>query len=179
MHAVLVAPEIATNTGNIIRLCANVGASLHLVDPLGFELDDRHLRRAGLDYHELAPVRRHPDLAACLAAIGAAPSRCFALSGRGERNFAEVRFAPDDVVVFGAERAGLSPDTLARFAPAQRLHIPMRPANRSLNLANAVAVVLYEAWRQQGYAGAAPAASAGGTLAESTASVPFDPPPGA
>jgi tRNA (cytidine/uridine-2'-O-)-methyltransferase len=155
LHVVLVAPEIAANTGNIIRLCANAGAGLHLVEPLGFTLDDRRLRRAGLDYHELAPVDIHPDLARCLDAVGAAPSRCFALSGGGDRRYDEVRYRPGDVAVFGAERAGLDAAVLERFGPAQRLRIPMRPANRSLNLANAVAVVVYEAWRQRSFVGAA------------------------
>jgi len=172
VHVVLVAPEIAANTGNIIRLCANAGATLHLVDPLGFELDERRLRRAGLDYHELAEVRRHPDLDHCLAAVAAASGRCFALSGRGEHRYDLVRYRPDDVVVFGAERDGLGDEVLGRFPPEHRLRIPMRPDNRSLNLANAVAVVLYEAWRQHGFVGASePVTTA--SLAESPASPPF------
>lgn len=163
LHVVLVAPEIAANTGNIIRVCANAGARLHLVDPLGFELDDRRLRRAGLDYHELTVVQRHPDLERCLAVLGAGASdgadpsspRAFAVSGRGARRHDRVDWRRGDVAVFGAERAGLGPDVLARFAPSRRVGLPMRPGNRSLNLANAVAVVVYEAWRQQGFPEAA------------------------
>jgi tRNA (cytidine/uridine-2'-O-)-methyltransferase len=155
LHVVLVAPQIPTNTGNIIRLCANAGAALHLVEPLGFALDDRHLRRAGLDYRERAAVTVHPHLDGCLAAVPAAPARRFALSGRGSRRYDEVAYRHHDVVVFGAERAGLEAAALARFPDHQQLRIPMRPANRSLNLANAVAVVVYEAWRQSGFAGGA------------------------
>jgi len=130
------------------------------------------LRRAGLDYHELAEVRRHPDLDHCLAAVAAASGRCFALSGRGEHRYDLVRYRPDDVVVFGAERDGLGDEVLGRFPPEHRLRIPMRPDNRSLNLANAVAVVLYEAWRQHGFVGASePVTTA--SLAESPASPPF------
>lgn len=186
MHVVLVAPEIATNTGNIIRLCANTGAVLHVVEPLGFSLEDRHLRRAGLDYHELADVHVHATLHECLGRIGAPSERTFALSGRGGQGYDAVPFGPGDVLVFGAERAGLSDEVLGAFPPDRRLRIPMQPGNRSLNLANAVAVVVYEAWRQQGFAGAAGAGSGlgdgadpggpGGTLAESTSAAPFDPP---
>ena len=154
LQVVLNAPEIAANTGNIIRLCANTGAGLHLVEPLGFDLAERNLRRAGLDYHELAEVRVHADLGVCLAALSNTTGRCFALSSRGERRYDEVRYQANDVVVFGAERSGLAEPVLAGFGPDRRLAIPMRPANRSLNLANAVAVVLYEGWRQLGFAGA-------------------------
>ena len=177
VHVVLIAPEIATNTGNIIRLCANSGTTLHLVEPLGFSLADRHLRRAGLDYHELAVVQRHADLERCLGQIGVAAERTFALSGRAERAYDAVAFRPGDVVVFGAERAGLAPAVLERFAASRRLRIPMQPGNRSLNLAKAVAGVVYEAWRQQGFRGAGGSegdVGRGGTLAESTSCEPFD-----
>ena len=149
---VLVAPEIAGNTGNIIRLCANVGARLHLVEPLGFSLEDRLLRRAGLDYHDLVDVGRHGDWAALLAVLGG--RRRFAFSGKGTRSVHSVQFAPGDVMVFGCESAGLAPDLLAGFEDGHVLRLPMRPGNRSLNLANAVAVVMYEAWRQVGFDGA-------------------------
>lgn len=151
-------PEIPPNTGNVIRLCANTGARLHLVRPLGFEIDDRQLRRAGLDYHEYAPMRVHDDLDAALAAIAkahGAPPRVFALSTRNAVRYDTVAFAPGDAFVFGSETRGLPQDVLARIPDAQRLRLPMRPDNRSLNLSNAVAVVVFEAWRQQGFAGGA------------------------
>ena len=150
-HVVLVAPEIAPNTGNIIRLCANTGAALHLVEPLGFALDERSLRRAGLDYHELADVHRHADLEACRRMI--AGGRWYALTAHAARRYDDVDVVPGDVFVFGAERAGLDAATLAEFPEDHRLGIPMRAGNRSLNLANAVAVVVYEAWRQSGFVG--------------------------
>lgn len=180
LQVVLNAPEIATNTGNIIRLCANVGATLHLVEPLGFKLDDRGLRRAGLDYHELAPVQVHACLAHALppSGINGAPS-CFALSARGGRRYDQVRFAEGDVVVFGAERSGLGPEELDRFDADHQLRLPMRAGNRSLNLANAVAVVLYEAWRQLDFSGAGPGSATapdGPGLAEAPGAVPFDRP---
>jgi len=149
---VLYTPEIPPNTGNVIRLAANTGARLHLVEPLGFSMDDRQLRRAGLDYHELANVRRHADWDACRAAL--AGRRLFALSTRGERHYAKVRYEPDDAFVFGAETSGLPPTVLSGFAKERRLYLPMRPGNRSLNLSNAVAVVVFEAWRQLGFSGA-------------------------
>ena len=149
---VLYTPEIPPNTGNVIRLAANTGARLHLVEPLGFSMDDRRLRRAGLDYHELANVRRHADWNACRAAL--AGRRLFALSTRGETQYADVRYAPDDALVFGAETSGLPDDLLAAFPRECRLRLPMRPGNRSLNLSNAVAVVVFEAWRQLGFSGA-------------------------
>ena len=158
---VLVAPEIATNTGNIIRLCANSGARLHLVRPLGFSMDDASLRRAGLDYHDLATVTVHDDSVACRRAVG---ERRFTFSSRATRRFDQVAFEPNDVFVFGAERAGLTDGQRSAFAPAQELALPMRPGNRSLNLANAVSVVVYEAWRRHGYAGAAAAATTSETL---------------
>ena len=153
LHVVLVAPEIAPNTGNIVRLCANTGATLHLVEPLGFALDERSLRRAGLDYHELADVHVHADLAACDAEL--AGRRRFACTARATRRYDDVAYRPDDVLVFGAERAGLAPEVLASFEDEHTVGIPMRPGNRSLNLANAVAVVVYEAWRQLGFDGGA------------------------
>lgn len=156
-HVILVQPEIPPNTGNVIRLCANTGAQLHLVRPLGFELDDARLRRAGLDYHEWRPVRVHDDLPQALAACGAAPGRVFAMTTRTDRHVGDTAFQPGDVFVFGRETAGLSEQDLAAFAPDQRLRLPMLPGQRSLNLSNAVAVTVFEAWRQNGYAGAQPA----------------------
>jgi len=149
---VLFRPEIPPNTGNVIRLCANTGARLHLVEPLGFSIDDRQLRRAGLDYHECADMRVHRDWDACRAALG--ERRFFAFSTRGRTHYASVRYEPKDVFVFGAETQGLPQEMLESFAPELRLRLPMRPGNRSLNLSNAVAVVVFEAWRQQGFAGA-------------------------
>ncbi|TSE28107.1 tRNA (cytidine(34)-2'-O)-methyltransferase [Tepidimonas thermarum] len=154
-HIVLVAPEIPPNTGNVIRLCANTGCTLHLVEPLGFSMEDRLLRRAGLDYHEYATVRRHASWAAFRAATRPDPARCFAFTTQGARSAYAVAFAPGDWLVFGAESRGLPADVLADFAAEQRLRLPMRPGQRSLNLSNAVAVAAFEAWRQQGFAGAA------------------------
>ena len=150
---VLVNPEIPPNTGNVIRLCANTGARLHLVEPLGFSLSDRQLKRAGLDYHDLAEVRVHRDWKACAAHFEA--RRLFALSRRGTIAYDTIAFQADDVFVFGPETAGLSDDALASFASHHRLVLPMRPGNRSLNLSNAVAVVVFEAWRQLRFPGAA------------------------
>jgi tRNA (cytidine/uridine-2'-O-)-methyltransferase len=151
---VLVQPEIPPNTGNVIRLTANAGAELHLVEPLGFRMDDRELRRAGLDYHEYARVRVHRDYAACRDALDAvAPRRHFALTTAGARSLYDAAIAPGDVLVFGCETSGLPPEVLARFAPDTRLRIPMRAGVRSLNLSNAVAVAVYEAWRQQRFCG--------------------------
>jgi tRNA (cytidine/uridine-2'-O-)-methyltransferase len=152
-HVVLVCPEIPPNTGNVIRLCANTGAQLHLVRPLGFDLDDARLRRAGLDYHEWQPVQVHDTLELALQAAGAAPERAYALTTRAERHVGQVDFRPGDVFVFGRETAGLSDEHLALFPAMQRLRLPMRPGQRSLNLSNAVAVTVFEAWRQQGYEG--------------------------
>jgi tRNA (cytidine/uridine-2'-O-)-methyltransferase len=153
VQVVLVHPEIAGNTGSVIRLCANVGASLHLVEPLGFTLEDRLLRRAGLDYHDLASVTIQPTIDACAEALGT--TRRFAFTARATTRYTDVAFAEDDVFVFGPESAGLTPAEIARFAPADQVTIPMRPNNRSLNLANAVSIVLYEAWRQHGFPGSA------------------------
>mgnify|MGYP001336716375 FL=1 len=145
-------PEIPPNTGNVIRLCANTGARLHLIRPLGFTLEDAQLRRAGLDYHEYASLRVHDTLAAAIDALR--PPRLFALSTRNAVRFDTVAFAPGDAFLFGPETRGLPDDVLAGVPDAQRLRLPMRPHNRSLNLSNAVAVVVFEAWRQQGFAGA-------------------------
>jgi tRNA (cytidine/uridine-2'-O-)-methyltransferase len=149
---VLVEPEIPPNTGNVIRLTANTAADLHLVEPLGFRMDDRELRRAGLDYHEYAQVRVHRDWPACRAALGARMARAFALTTRSERSLFEQRLLPGDVFVFGRESTGLPGPLLEEFPDAHRVAIPMRPGVRSLNLSNAVAVTVYEAWRQQGFA---------------------------
>jgi tRNA (cytidine/uridine-2'-O-)-methyltransferase len=152
-NVVLVEPEIPPNTGNVIRLCANTGATLHLVRPLGFDLDDKQLRRAGLDYHEYASLRVHDSFEALCAAERPPPERLFAFTTRGTRPFGDVTFRAGDWFVFGAETRGLPDPLRERFAPAQRIRLPMRPGNRSLNLSNAVAVVVFEAWRQHGYAG--------------------------
>jgi tRNA (cytidine/uridine-2'-O-)-methyltransferase len=151
LHVVLYQPEIPPNTGNVIRLCANSGARLHLIRPLGFDLDHAKLRRAGLDYHEFARLDVHDDLEAFRAAVR--PARMFALSTRGRTLYTNVRFGADDAVVFGAETRGLPQAVLDALPEEQRVRLPMRPDNRSLNLSNAVAVVVYEAWRQQGFAG--------------------------
>lgn len=157
LHVILYRPEIPPNTGNAIRLCANTGAALHLIRPLGFELDDARLRRAGLDYHEYARVAVHDDLAACLAALG--QPRVFAFSTRGRVAHVDVRYEPGDTLLFGCETAGLPAELLEGIPPAQRLRLPMRPDSRSLNLSNTVAVAVYEAWRQLGFEGAAPIGS--------------------
>jgi len=146
-------PEIPPNTGNVIRLCANTGARLHLVRPLGFDLDDRNLRRAGLDYHEYATLQVHDSLDAALAAI--TPIRLFALSTRNSLRYDQPRYAAGDAFLFGPETRGLPDAVLARIPDGQRLRLPMRPDNRSLNLSNAVAVVAYEAWRQLDFEGCA------------------------
>ncbi|MCP5268289.1 MAG: tRNA (uridine(34)/cytosine(34)/5-carboxymethylaminomethyluridine(34)-2'-O)-methyltransferase TrmL [Zoogloeaceae bacterium] len=148
---VLYQPEIPPNTGNIIRLCANTGAELHLVEPMGFPWEDKQLRRAGLDYHEFARVHRHPDWAACKAAL--AGRRMFAMTTKGSSSYAELKFEAEDVFVFGPESRGLPQELLEEFQPEQRLRLPMLPERRSINLSNAVAIMVYEAWRQQGFAG--------------------------
>lgn len=152
-HIVLVQPEIPPNTGNVIRLAANSGCHLHLIEPLGFSMDDKHMRRAGLDYHEYASVARHVNWDAFLNSTQPAPERLFAFTTRGSRVVHEVRFAPGDFLVFGSETRGLSPELRESFPLAQRLRLPMREGQRSLNLSNAVAVTVYEAWRQNGFAG--------------------------
>jgi len=152
LHVVLYQPEIPPNTGNAIRLCANTGAALHLIRPLGFELDDAKLRRAGLDYREFARVAVHDDLDAFTAATQ--PPRLFALSTRGKTLYTRVEFRSGDALLFGPETRGLPGDVLESLPPGHRLCLPMRPGNRSLNLSNAVAVVVFEAWRQLGFDGA-------------------------
>ena len=150
-HVVLYQPEIPPNTGNIIRLCANTGCMLHLVGPLGFELDEPRLRRAGLDYHEWTRVHEHASLDAFDAAHS--PRRTFAFSARGETRYCDVSFREEDALLFGPETSGLPDAVLGRYPHERRLRIPMRPASRSLNLSNAVAVACYEAWRQHAFAG--------------------------
>lgn len=150
-HVALYEPEIPPNTGNIIRLCANTGCTLHLIEPLGFSLDEKKLRRAGLDYREFADIRVHASLAAMQTSLG--PHRLVALSSKVSRRHTEFVFAEGDVLLFGPESRGLPPAVLATLADEQRLRIPMAPGSRSLNLGNAVAVVLYEALRQQGFPG--------------------------
>jgi tRNA (cytidine/uridine-2'-O-)-methyltransferase len=152
-NIVLVAPEIPPNTGNVIRLAANTGCTLHLVEPLGFSMDHKLLRRAGLDYHEYAAVRRHADWAALLRAEQPDPTRCFAFTTRGSRPLADMRWQPGDWLVFGSESRGLDPALRESFPPDRRVRLPMRPGQRSLNLSNAVAVAVFDAWRSQGYAG--------------------------
>ena len=153
-NVVLVAPEIPPNTGNVIRLCANTGATLHLVEPLGFALDDTRLKRAGLDYHEYAAIRVHRSWHALMADAAPDRDRLFALTTRGTRALHDVRFVAGDWLVFGAETRGLDTSVLERFAPSHRLRLPMRAGQRSLNLSNAVAVTVFEAWRQCGFDGA-------------------------
>ncbi len=174
MHVVLVHPEIAPNTGNIIRLCANTGSPLHLVEPLGFTMDDRTVKRGGLDYHELAEVTLHSNLGSVRASLS---GRWFACTSSAHRSHVDVEYRHDDVLVFGPERSGLGADLLATIPPSHQLRIPMRPGNRSLNLANAVAVVVYEAWRQGGFDGAAPVGSpvdGHGQTSERPGDPPFD-----
>jgi tRNA (cytidine/uridine-2'-O-)-methyltransferase len=152
---VLWQPEIPPNAGNVIRLCANTGCRLHLVEPLGFLMQDKLLKRAGLDYHEMVNVRVHRDWATCAAVLG---PRRFAFTTRGESSLYDARFEPGDALVFGREADGLPDDFVAQFPPQARLRIPMIPGNRSINLSNAVAVAVFEAWRQNGFGGAGPAA---------------------
>jgi tRNA (cytidine/uridine-2'-O-)-methyltransferase len=154
-HVVLVEPEIPPNTGNIIRLCANTGVQLHLIEPLGFPLDDAKMRRAGLDYHDYASMKVHPDWNAFIASEAPDPQRMFALTTHGSTPFASVAFHPGDVFVFGSETRGLAPALRESFPTSQRIRLPMRPDNRSLNLSNTVAVVVYEAWRQNDFMGGA------------------------
>ncbi len=152
-NIVLVSPEIPPNTGNIIRLAANTGCTLHLVEPLGFLMDDKLLRRAGLDYHEHAAVRRHASWDALCEAERPDLARCYAFTTHGSQPLATMRWQPADWLVFGSETAGLPVGLRERFAPAQRVRLPMMAAQRSLNLSNAVAVVVFDAWRQNGYEG--------------------------
>ncbi|GAB6040985.1 tRNA (uridine(34)/cytosine(34)/5-carboxymethylaminomethyluridine(34)-2'-O)-methyltransferase TrmL [Endothiovibrio diazotrophicus] len=153
LHVVLFQPEIPPNTGNVIRLCANTDAALHLIHPLGFELDDRRLRRAGLDYHEWARLKEHESLEAFLQEV--APARLFAFTTKGARPFHQVDFHEDDALLFGPETRGLPDDVLNAIPADHRLRLPMVPTSRSLNLSNSVAIAVYEAWRQLGFPGAA------------------------
>lgn len=153
-HVVLYEPEIPPNTGNVIRLCANAGATLHLVKPLGFRLDDRSLKRSGLDYHDLARVRVHADFDACVREL--ADARLMAVETRGRRCYADFRFRAGDALVFGPETRGLPEPVQQRIGGENSLYLPMQPRSRSLNLSNAVAVVVYEAWRQLNFAGCGP-----------------------
>ncbi len=150
-EVVLYQPEIPPNTGNIIRLCANNGSRLHLIHPLGYKLEDKQLRRAGLDYHELTVIREHQNYPAYLET--AQPRRLFAITTKGATRYDRISYEPGDALLFGPETRGLPPEILEAFEPERRLAIPMIPGNRSLNLSNAVAVILYEAWRQRGFAG--------------------------
>lgn len=151
-HVILYQPEIPPNTGNIIRLCANTGCRLHLIKPLGFTLEDKQLLRAGLDYHEFAPLRVHDTLPDCLSAFDS--ERVFALTTKGSQAFHQVRYQAGDALLFGPESRGLPADVLAGFDAAQRVRLPMLPDSRSLNLSNTVAVSVFEAWRQCGFEGA-------------------------
>ncbi len=151
-HIVLFQPEIPPNTGNVIRLAANTGCRLHLVEPLGYSLDDKQLKRAGLDYHDLTHMSVHRDWAACAGAL--AGKRMFALTTKGPTSAYDVRYAPEDVFVFGPETIGLPEAMLGQFPADRQLNLPMRPGNRSLNLSNSVAVTVFEAWRQLGFQGA-------------------------
>jgi tRNA (cytidine/uridine-2'-O-)-methyltransferase len=148
---ILYQPEIPPNTGNIIRLCANTGANLHVIRPLGFELDDKQLRRAGLDYHEFADIKAHDTLEDCLQLLG--ERRVFAISTRGTTDYSSVRYRAGDAFLLGPETRGLPQELLNELPPEHVLRLPMRPDNRSLNLSNAAAILIYEAWRQQGFAG--------------------------
>ncbi len=150
-NIVLVEPEIPPNTGNVIRLAANTGCRLHLVEPLGFSMEDKHMRRAGLDYHEYAQVLRHADWQAFLDAEKPVAERIFAMTTQGATSLYDARFQPGDWLVCGAETRGLAPELRDSFLPAQRLKIPMQPGQRSLNLSNTVAVAVFEAWRQNGF----------------------------
>ena len=154
-NIVLVHPEIPPNTGNVIRLAANTGCALHLIEPLGFSMEDRQLKRAGLDYHEVAAVRRHASWHGFVAAERPDPTRCFAFTTRGGKPFAEVAWRPGDWLVFGSETGGLPNAVRDDFAADCRVRLPMRPGQRSLNLSNTVAISVFEAWRQNGYAGGA------------------------
>jgi tRNA (cytidine/uridine-2'-O-)-methyltransferase len=151
-NLVLVHPEIPPNTGNIIRLAANTGCALHLIEPLGFSMEDKHMRRAGLDYHEYAPVLRHASWNAFLNDTKPDPARMFAMTTKGSSTAHDMQFLPGDWFVFGSETSGLPADIRDSFASSQRLRLPMREAQRSLNLSNAVAVITFEAWRQNGFA---------------------------
>jgi len=150
-HIALYEPEIPPNTGNIIRLCANSGSQLHLIQPLGFELDDKRLRRAGLDYHEFASVQQHANLEAMLKQLEPEGGRVFAFSTKGKRCYAEPEYRPGDILLFGPESRGLPAGLLQQLGPEQVLRLPMKANSRSLNLSNTVAIALFEAWRQNGF----------------------------
>ncbi len=150
-HIVLVEPEIPPNTGNVIRLAANTGCTLHLVEPLGFSMEDKHMRRAGLDYHEYATVKRHADWQAFLIAERPRPGHLFAMTTRASQSVFDTAFAPGDFLVFGSETKGLSEEVRQSFSPRQTIKLPMVSGQRSLNLSNAVAVSVFEAWRQNGF----------------------------
>lgn len=152
-NVVLVRPEIPPNTGNVIRLCANTGSTLHLIKPLGFSLEDKHMKRAGLDYHEYATVRVHESFEEFLKTEAPDPERMFAMTTKGSQPFADVTFKPGDWFLFGSEGSGLPDDIRNRFPEKQRIRLPMMPNNRSLNLSNTVAVTVFEAWRQNNFAG--------------------------
>ena len=152
-HIVLFEPEIPPNTGNIIRLCANIGAALHLVEPLGFKLEDKQLKRAGLDYHEYATLQVHKNWADCKATL--AGKRLFAITTKGSARYTDCQFCDEDVFMFGPETRGLPEEIRNEFAPNLRLRLPMLPESRSLNLSNSAAILLYEAWRQMGFKGGA------------------------
>jgi tRNA (cytidine/uridine-2'-O-)-methyltransferase len=154
-NIVLVHPEIPPNTGNVIRLAANTGCALHLIEPLGFSMDDKQLKRAGLDYHEYAPVRTHASWQSFVETMAPDRSRLFAFTTRGSRPFADVAWQAGDWLVFGSETAGLPAEVRDIFDAEQRVRLPLQPGQRSLNLSNAVAVAVFEAWRQNGYAGGA------------------------
>ena len=158
-HVVLFQPEIPPNTGNAIRLCANTGSTLHLVRPLGFDLHNKNARRAGLDYNDLAAVKLHQSLEACLDALEGA--RLFSVETSGMRFYSQAQYQPGDALIFGSERRGLPARVLDLIVPERQLTIPMRAGNRSLNLSNAVALVVYEAWRQNGFQGSEPPTGAG------------------
>lgn len=153
LNLVLVQPQIPPNTGNVIRLAANTGCRLHLIEPLGFSMDDKQLQRAGLDYHEYASVQRHASWSAFLQTTAAPLDRCFAFSTRAATPLGSMRWHVNDTLVFGNETAGLDEDLLAQFDPSRRVRLPMRPGQRSLNLSNAVAVAVFDAWRQFGFEG--------------------------
>ncbi|MBA3773708.1 MAG: tRNA (uridine(34)/cytosine(34)/5-carboxymethylaminomethyluridine(34)-2'-O)-methyltransferase TrmL [Ramlibacter sp.] len=156
-NIVLVEPEIPPNTGNVIRLAANTGCALHLIEPLGFSMEDRQMRRAGLDYHEYAQVRRHTDWEGFITSMNPDPARLFALTTKGSGLVHDTAFRPGDWFVFGSETSGLAPQLRESFPSGQRLRLPMRAGQRSLNLSNAVAVTVFEAWRQNGFGAGAPA----------------------
>jgi tRNA (cytidine/uridine-2'-O-)-methyltransferase len=154
LNLALFQPEIPPNTGNLIRLCANTGVTLHLIRPLGFRMEDRELKRAGLDYHEYARVLVHDSLDALIATLPA--SRLLAFTTRGHTRYDRMGYKTDDILLFGPETRGLPEEVLARLPPEQLLRLPMRPESRSLNLSNAAAITVYEAWRQLGFEGCAP-----------------------